>query len=389
MKNTPNKNLHTFLFICGFTLLSVICTMLASCKNTAAAEESEPAKTVAKAAGEIFVFYPPAALGDIFYYDNISYGLHDAAINNNLLVIEKSCKDWDEAKKNLEILSSLQEKKDSALVIFAHADFLNLLKSMTLDYSSLPQLLVLESREIENQSISTVYLPVYGAGYLAGRLLKEDTLLKSNMDQNRKFRTLCLLSDDKDPLLMDSLKGFSEGIGEPYGEIYDYDDIFIEESKCSEASKTSNLLVLKLDEKDNPSSVYSLVKIVQKSETPFDVYLPLCGSNVQGVLQYLRESQNGKTTIIGVNMDMHPYSQLVYFSMVKYLDKVLNKCVSQWVAEKKIPHYQEFGLKDGYTELYLPDNLSEELLDDLQSVIKASFETAVKKEREYEDTFKK
>ena len=109
------------------------------------------------------------------------------------------------------------------------------------------------------------------------------------------------------------------------------------------------------------------------------------GTSTRGVENYIKETQKSNILIAGVNGNRTVISDFIPFYVVKHIDKVVSLCLSQWLSDKKIPHYQEFGLKAGFTELVINEDNQYLDIDDLKTVVAEAKETAIQKEREYED----
>ena len=135
---------------------------------------------------------------------------------------------------------------------------------------------------------------------------------------------------------------------------------------------------------DKATAAYVLSVILQSSENPYDFYYPLCGTSIQGLLRYSLENHDYPFLTAGVNSEVSAYSDYVVFSAIKHIDKVVKLCISQWFNEKTIPHFQEFGLKDGYTEVVV-DGFLAKYITVLKDAVEDAKEIAIMKEREYED----
>jgi len=382
------KLIALFIAIC-------IALALSSCKNNDDGGVTYVPVVMPKTVEKVVVIlYPPNALGDASYYDNISYGVHSSAIKNKLYTsLDIVPSDWNEAEQYIETVLKLQSADSDVLLLFADAAYIPLLNKLEKSTLEKQQILVMEAREIENQAISTVFMPQYGMSYLAGIAAKS---LSAYFASQVKIRSLCFLANTENHILYDWMAGYSEGFGESYGKVYDLSDITNAGTEANEAVKTASFLILRLSSGDNKlgidsvsgfnnsNTVYGAMSVLQSSDYPFHLYIPLCGSGIQGVLRYSREAHDKNFLISGINSDMSFYGRYVPFSTVKHVDKVIEKCITQWVNEKKIPHYQEFGLKDGYTELVIDKNFSK-AVDGLKTAVEAAKETAVTKEREYED----
>lgn len=68
-----------------------------------------------------------------------------------------------------------------------------------------------------------------------------------------------------------------------------------------------------------------------------------------------------------MDADRQAYSSDVPFSVVKHIDRVIEKCVSQWRMET-LPQHQNFGLAEGYTEVIVADTFETILGKTLQEI---------------------
>lgn len=377
--------------------------LIASFAFTACKGESE---SISDSSGEydsyentpcIAVLYPPHALGDGSYYDNISYAVHLSALENKAIAFDMVPEDLEDAENKLVVALTLQYSNKDVLIICADPLYLSFLEKHKQAELEAQQILLLESREVDNPYISTAILPNYGMSYLSGVAVK--TLF--NTLGLEKGKAICLLANDTNSQLLDGLKGFSDGFDEGWnGKIYSPEDAVFEEGEFAEYRKNAPFVAVKLvdDETeesmnneeislagfDKPTAAYVLSVILQSSDNPYDFYYPLCGSSIQGLLRYSQENHDYPFLTAGVNSEVMAYSDYVVFSAIKHIDKVVKLCISQWLNDKTIPHFQEFGLKDGYTEVVV-DGFLAKYITVLKEAVEEAKETAILKEREYED----
>lgn len=381
-----------FLRITFFLSLSL--GLFFSCKN---ASEGEDLQNSYEDTPCIAVLYPPHALGDGSFYDNISYAVHLSAIENGAIAFDMVPADLTEAENKLEVALTLHYSNKDVLIICADPLYLPLLEKREQSVLEAQQIFLLESREVENPCISTAILPNYGMSFLSGVAVKN--LFKTLTIE--KGKAICLLANDTNSLLLDGLKGFSDGFeGEWNGKIYSPEEAVFEEGEFAEYRKNAPFVAVKLvdDETEQNMSneeislagfykataAYVLSAILQSSENPYDFYYPMCGSSILGLLRYSFENHDYPFLTAGVNSEVSAYSDYVVFSAIKHIDKVVKLCISQWFNDKTIPHFQEFGLKDGYTEVVV-DSFLANYFPDLKDAVENAKETAILKEREYED----
>mgnify|MGYP007069915738 CR=1 FL=1 len=149
---------------------------LFSCKTDDETDTPQPEPSSAKG---ILVFYPPDGLGDNSYMDSLCYGAHTTALEHNITQYDICPTDWEQARVQTVFFMSLFAKDDSTnggdgeeeaptLFIFADAGYLPFLEQFADDISKNVTLLVFESKESDLDFLSTVYMPLYGASYLAG-----------------------------------------------------------------------------------------------------------------------------------------------------------------------------------------------------------------------------
>lgn len=355
-----------FLILLFFSFLS--------CSEDAVSSESGSPKISEKL---VIVFHLPDGLGDNSYTDILTYGIHKAAIDNNLLVYDVIPDDMenDAISKMQKVFASYREiigaeenAEISVLFIFANEEYLGLLRlkdkfGEILSSTENPfTYLLFESMEITPDSylldedsdlsvVSSVYVPIYGASYLAGKATKE--LLSSK----RNPRVITLLANDYMESLNDGLQGFAQGYGKS-------DDTYIFNYYDTERQEASAITQLDfLGETINNQAAggdihgFNSQDIAYKiayndNFNHFDLYFPICGGSIHGLLRYNREWGKDSFYTVGMDSDMSMYSSQVPFSVVRHVDKAAELCIKQWL-DGKIPHFQRLGLEEGYTELVI------------------------------------
>ena len=383
------------LFTLAFSILLIFSFI--SCTGDADSSESGTSKISEKL---VIVFHLPNGLGDNSYMDILAYGIHKAAVENNLLVYDVTPDSMGEvAIENMqkvfasyrEIIGAEENADVSVLFIFANEGYLDLLrlKEEFGEYLSSAEnpftYLLFESEEIPVDSasldeendlsvLSTVYMPLYGASYLAGKASKELLSSKTNP------RVITLLANDYMRPQVDGMMGFSAGYGRPYDGttdlIYNYYDA---EKQEVEAIKTLDFIVETINSQAENGDIYGFnsqdtayLLAYNNDFNPFDLYFPICGGSIHGLLRYNRERGKKSFYTVGMDSDMSGYTSQVPFSVVRHVDKAAELCIKQWLKDGKIPHFQRLGLEEGYTELVVSggyEKLSETVANNLSEAI--------------------
>ncbi|MBR1405051.1 MAG: BMP family ABC transporter substrate-binding protein [Treponema sp.] len=368
-------------------LLLLLCA-LASCSNdgdSGGGGETETEKISEKL---VIVFHLPAGLGDNSYTDILAYGIHKAAFENNLLVYDVSPDDWDDAQVKIQkVFSSYREligAEENAdipvLFVFASESYLPVLESDEIAESIAASTepftyLLFESEETEVPYLSTVYMPLYGASYLAG------TAAKTLLSAKENPRVISLLANDFMQPLIDALNGFSVGYGSSGSTSYIY-NYFATTTEEVEEMRNATFVAESINGEADTTGFNSedtAYKIAyNNSFNTFDLYFPICGGSIHGLLRYNREQGASSFYTVGMDSDMSAYSPQVPFSVVKHIDKAAEKCIAQWLAEGKIEHYQRLGLGEGYTELVVSEGY-----ESLSAVVQEHLSEAIEKEHAY------
>ena len=363
-----------------FPALFVFIFSLSSCNNSI--DDGSSVQTVASKGG-IIAFYPPNGLGDNSYVDSFCSGVQKAAVKNNLLVYDICPKNWEDAKKLVDdyipaCYKLAKEHKLPVIFIFGDEGYLSYFSSCLADKPGTASFLLFDSKETNLPAVNTVYMPLYGVSYLAGVAAKNLPSKKENA------RILAMIANDTSQSVKDALNGFIAGKGAEWNKkVYDYN--FAEWSQAdSDEFDRLNFAVVSLKNAKDTSGYYSadvsyaLALFAQKIN-PFDIFFPVCGGSVHGLLRYNREKGSDSFYTIGMDSDLSVYTSQVPFSVVKHVDSVIQKCIEQWLSEK-LPHHQEFTLADGYTELVI----SKSYKDRLSAAVQEARQTAIESEREYE-----
>lgn len=369
-------------------MLLLLLFALASCSNDGDSGGGGKDETEKISEKLVIVFHLPAGLGDNSYTDILAYGIHKAAFENNLLVYDVSPDDWDDAQVKIQkVFSSYREligAEENAdipvLFVFASESYLPVLESDEIAESIAASTepftyLLFESEETEVPYLSTVYMPLYGASYLAG------TAAKTLLSEKENPRVISLLANDFMQPLIDALNGFSVGYGSSGSTSYIY-NYFTTTAEEVEEMRNATFVAESINgEADTTgfNSEETAYKIAyNNSFNTFDLYFPICGGSIHGLLRYNREQGASSFYTVGMDSDMSAYSPQVPFSVVKRVDKAAEKCIVQWLAEGKIEHYQRLGLGEGYTELVVSEGY-----ESLSAVVQEHLSEAIAREEAY------
>ncbi|MBQ7538656.1 MAG: hypothetical protein IJT42_06795 [Treponema sp.] len=376
------KNFFRFTFFATF--FTIFSFSLFSCKNES--DDENPSVESVASKGGLIAFYPPNGLGDASYVDSFCSGVQKAALKNNLLVYDICPKNWDEAKDLVdEYISRCYEltKTYNLPVFFLFGDegYLEFFSPYLIEKPDTISYMLFESKETEFPAVNTAYMPLYGASYLAG--LASKTLLEGR----ENARILAILANGSTQSVKDALKGFIAGSDSESAwneKVYDYN--FTEWSDSdSTGFEELNFVAVSLNNEhdkdgfDSADLSYALALFAQKLN-PFDLYFPVCGGSVHGLLRYNREKGEKSFYTVGMDSDLSVYTKQVPFSVVKHIDRAVQKCIEQWLSGK-LPHHQEFDLANGYTGLVI----SEKYKEKLSAAVQGALARAIEKEREYEE----
>lgn len=376
------KNFFRFTFFATF--FTIFSFSLFSCKNES--DDENPSVESVASKGGLIAFYPPNGLGDNSYVDSFCSGVQKAAIKNNLLVYDICPKNWDEAKGLVDeyiprCYELTKTYKLPVFFLFGDEGYLEFFSPYLSEKPDTISYMLFESKETEFPAVNTAYMPVYGTSYLAG--LASKTLLAGR----ENARILAILANESTQSVKDALKGFiagSESESAWNEKVYDYN--FTEWSDSdSTGFKELDFVAISLsndhdkDGFDSADLSYALALFAQKLN-PFDLYFPVCGGSVHGLLRYNREKGEKSFYTVGMDSDLSVYTKQVPFSVVKHIDRAVQKCIEQWLSGK-LPHHQEFDLANGYTELII----SKSYKDKLSAVVQGALARAIEKEREYEE----
>lgn len=222
-----------------------------------------------------------------------------------------------------------------------------------LDDTANVDFLLVESSDL-TLPIHSVILPQYGVYYQAGRLAGQWLENLSNV--------LIVSANPNEDALAEMSRGFSAGLKKS-DESINVTDIFLSETSGGY---------------DMADRAY---RMSYEIDGKYDLVLPLCGGTCQGFYRYNRENP-GRFRTVGVDSDMQHYSQDVPFSVLKYMDSVMQMWITRWGDGEDMPRTMSLGLKSGYTEVLVADKYAG---DGITELANSFHEEAIKVEEEYEN----
>lgn len=108
----------------------------------------------------------------------------------------------------------------------------------------------------------------------------------------------------------------------------------------------------------------------------YDMVVPLCGETAMGFLRYSRDFP-GCFYTMGIGLDMSIYSQDVPFSSIEYTDRMVSKCIIDWM-NNSLSHYRRFGMDEGWVELMLSAAYQKQLEPWVEAIYNEAVEMEVK-----------
>ncbi len=282
----------------------------------------------------VFFVSKKGSLGDIGYVDALYRGVVKGANTYNLLVsLVELPADTTKTLATLEyMLDYMQnEKKDrKALVVIANDNLEPVLHkySSVLTKASNVDFLLCESSDT-TLPIYTLRIRQYGAYYLAGRMVAEGLADVGSV--------LIVNANPNEAGIAEMKDGFTQAIEDSGVKVS------IENTYLSETSGGYD------------QAAYAYRRSYEIDKT-YDLVVPLCGGTAQGFFRYNRENADSFYTI-GVDTDMQLYSPRVPFSVVKYLDNVLEDWMSSWWAkDRQTARHTDLGLDSGSTGIIVADS---------------------------------
>jgi basic membrane protein A len=330
--------------------------------------QTDPAD-LASNAPLVTVIYDPNALGDRGYNDLIYQGVEQAAQKHGLRTMQLSPASVDEGLTYLRMmLQTMTNPADTVhrLLIVAAASYDDYLRqnNSRLDANPNADLLYLETETPFEGKGSTFYMPYYGAMYEAGAITPAQTTDVLLVGANPLVKPVT-----------DAMQAYTDG--------------FQASPIATDDQTEKNLVTVWLSEEVSGGFSVADTTVIQiltsqEWQTDSPLLVPICGGSATN-FRRLIEMFN---LYDFVGIDCEAVSAHCNFSVVKHIDRAVQKCIEQWLSPDGMPKHQLFGLASGYTGIvihpYTDDSKSRFaalLSPELQQSI---HQEAIRKEAEYE-----
>lgn len=300
-------------------------------------------------------------MGDRTYYDELYRGVSEAAMeldcmfSINIIRQGEGIDLKDEYNYLLDYLEAIGEGHRT-LVVIGNDNFEPMIHELQPQLEKLEDIdfLLVESKD-STTVMHTIYFPLSGVCYQAGRLTRE-----CMPDVQRIAIARANPSDIP-------IKGMAESFRE--GFMADGSSRIIDEYFLQPQSGGYEM----------PDSTYRLSYTL---DSLYQMVLPLCGSSQQGFLRYNREHPESFYTI-GLDANMQPYSNRVPFSLVKHVSSAVKEWITRWHEGQEMPRHMYLGLESGYTEVVVSEDYKAALSPFLPNFLNE----AILKEKEYESVY--
>ena len=280
----------------------------------------------------VTVIYDPIALGDRSYNDLIYAGVERAVLSRGIRSMQLSPATEEEGLAALEVyFGQMLSQHDTVrrLLIVAGASYDEYLRrnSSELEGNPLSDLLYLETAEPLAGKGSTVCLPYYGAMYEAGAVAR-----------SYSGKTLLVAANPFNPVIQESVKGFTEGFNADYTTAESDAELRLEWLSDESGGGFA------IEDEQAIGIVYGGEMFAFE-----DLVFPVCGG-AAGAFHRLSNLFGGFDYI---GIDVVSVSPHCPFSVVKHIDRAVDICIGQWLSSEGMPKHQTLSFADGWTEVVL------------------------------------
>lgn len=271
---------------------------------------------------QIVFLFSPGGLGDMSYNDCILEGVQQFKKENpDVDIFMYSPDEFKESEKIFTDWVGRPGNNIPALFVFASSDYDELVTQELTDITLPPnkRVLVFESRKKFCEGVSSFQICEYGASYLAGI-----TAAEACGDRN----ALVVLANPKDGPIALACDGFRAGFGRECTVEY------LAEDWTGYISAT--LAYQKMDEW---AANYGFI-------------FPVAGGSNSGIYRYSREFDICPL-LAGMDTDQSALSNRITGCVIKHIDKLIYKYLSEWLATKNLPASRVYDLESGYIDWVL------------------------------------
>ena len=317
---------------------------LSSCNH---ADELEPVSL----APQIVFLFSPSGLGDMSYNDCILEGVQKFKMEHkeidiyiyspeSLLEAEKIFSDW----------LKRPESEIPVLFVLGSSDYEPMAELHLAEHDLTPNksILLFESRkQYKAENIHTFQISMFGASYLAGVCAK----------QCSEMTPLILLANNTDSPINIAKDGFSAGYGSDCNVEYLADDWTGYVSASLAYRKMSDWVV------------------------DYDFIFPVAGGSNAGIYRYSREFEYSPF-LVGMDIDQSSLSNRITGSVIKHIDQLIYRYLTEWVVTGIMPENQLYGLESGYADWLVAPRY----VNDFSSLVNGMRHQAILFEKEYYET---
>lgn len=317
---------------------------LSSCNH---ADELEPVSL----ASQIVFLFSPSGLGDMSYNDCILEGVQKFKMEHkeidiyiyspeSLLEAEKIFSDW----------LKRPESEIPVLFVLGSSDYEPMAELHLAEHDLTPNksILLFESRkQYKAENIHTFQISMFGASYLAGVCAK----------QCSEMTPLILLANNTDSPINIAKDGFIAGYGSDCNVEYLADDWTGYVSASLAYRKMSDWVV------------------------DYDFIFPVAGGSNAGIYRYSREFEYSPF-LVGMDIDQSSLSNRITGSVIKHIDQLIYRYLTEWVVTGIMPENQLYGLESGYADWLVAPRY----VNDFSSLVNGMRHQAIIFEKEYYET---
>lgn len=356
-------------------LAAIICCglmILACTKDGDTIYVPDPNEEQASRVPLVTVIYGDNSLGDRSYCDMIYEGVERTAQELGLRTMQLSPQSTEEGLQYLELMMrQMEAATDTVRRLFivtspVYDEYLRK-NSNRLEANPCADLLYLETRTPLPGKGSTLYLPYYGAMFEAGAMMPA-----------LGPRVMVIGSNRREEAVVEAIQGFTDGFNADLTSVTDkrvrkyLGTTYLDETGDG-GYDVADTTAMRMIHQWIADDIYDIV--------------PICGGAFNTFWR-MNEVELGELFIVGIDKEHHARRSCL--SVVKHIDRAVDRCIRQWLSSEGMPKHQSLGLASGYTEVirtYIsyPDQYWAETFEELnEEKLKEIHETALRKEEEHE-----
>ncbi|MDN5553046.1 BMP family ABC transporter substrate-binding protein [Prevotella sp.] len=326
-------------------LLIALLFLLYGCNSEYTYEQVDNPKQLVR------IVFSPGALGDFSYSDDILRGI---LLEQKESGFRLYCQTPSDMNKTETLIRQWQmEDGDSTCfyTILAGSQFEKVAKYTRPDRMR-SNYLMFETKDT-SLNVSTFRYCGYGTSFLAG--IAAYAMTKSDS-------TAYLGGCKDESFIEDCYQGFRDGYIYAGGH-------GVAETYISDSSDGFSM----------PSRAYEMADSLFE-KYPF-IYAMAGGSN-NGVYLYLHEHPGKQVYTNGVDIDQSPFCDRIIGCMIKHIGSRVGNYIHSWIKGNVVPKHIEYGLSSGSIGFVIAEPYKAKL----ETIVKSATGTAIRKEKEYENT---